>query len=428
MTAQMVGANPATIRSTVEDLLRILADCDGWGYDTYDTRIGPVYLWLYRRRNSNRFAELAMRSLYAVELLAPITFRRIRGIRPTWDPMGNSYRAGAHLALAGIEDREAHLKAARTILDAVVAKAVGEPGFRGFALGFPCITGSYKIWPTNIPVSHYTLRVARMLLRYEQAARDGRYRTMLDENIRFLCDKLPWVEHGGMLGVGYHPGDPLQVINIWADVASVLASYDQTFAIDTHHTQAVRLAQSVLAHQLPDGTWPYFASWQRPPGGVDNTHTAMVLGALADLALCYPVALRTCVRASLEQGTVKWIEMFFAESSGRFWNSIDHRADAYTVCLGDAIYANLRLTDPALELSATLVNRLKTLSATIISWSLQHLKLSTGRFCERRLGSWRFSVQSVRSFDGLVADSLALYWATNRSGSAKNHNLWTAHP
>ena len=410
----------------LDRLMAILDATNGYGFDTYDTRVGALYQGLYRRRANSRLADLAMRGLYAAEVIAPITYRRLRGIRPTWDPMGNSYRANVHCLLALVEDREAHLAKARDILDQVATKAVGEPGRRGFALGFLCITGSDKLWSTNVPVAHYTLRVARAFMRYERVAGDLRYRAILTECVEFLAEGLPWREEGGLMGVGYTPADPLHVINIWADVASVLASYGRLAGTSRFEPQARGLAESVLAHFRADATWPYFSRWEKNPGPVDNSHTAMVLGALADIVLCRvgDESLRSRIVATLGQAVPKWLELFFDEETGRSWNLIDRPNDAFTVTVGDTAYALVRLIRPELGLPQKLVARLERLEDRNVRWACGHLQLRNGRFCERRLGRWRFSVQSIRSFDGLVAEAMALHHAAMRGVDC--NQLWSA--
>ncbi len=417
------GALAVEVPATLTRLLRILSATRGWGYDTYDSRVGAVYLKLYRARPHSRLADLAVRALYAIEFAAPILYRRVRGIRPTWDPMGNSYRANAHVALATVGDTSAHLAAARAILDEVVTHAVGDPGRRGFALGFECITGSDQLWSTQVPVAHYTLRVARALMRYERASGDRRYRATLDECMAFFEFGLPWVERDGIRGVGYTPADPLQVINIWADVASTLASYDRLVGGERFARHVRDLTHGVLAHFRSDGTWPYFARWERSPGAPDNSHTAMVLGALADVALAQGPAVQAQIAPVLEQAVPRWVEMFFDEETGRAWNTTDAPQQAFAVTIGDTAYALLRLTRPELGLSAALVRRLESLRERNLAWGLRHLRLRNGRFCERRLGRWRFAVRSIRSFDGLIADALALHYASSRGISPAA--LWT---
>lgn len=428
MAAGREGQYPAAvdeIRFAVGRLLDAMDSSGGWGYDTYDVRTGPLYLWLYSNRARNAFAACMLRGLYALELAAPLIYRKVRGIRPTWDPMGNSYRAGAYLSLFLVESDNRFLMAARDILDLVAVRAVGASGRRGFALGFPCITGSDKLWRTDVPVAHYTVRVARKFLQWERIFNDGRYMGLLDENIRFLVEELPWIEHEGILGVAYTPEDPIQVINIWADVAALLACYCRAKATQAHLEKSIRLVRGVLAHQAEDGAWPYFARWERPFGGVDNSHTAMVLGALADVALCYPGEVMAEILPALTRGVERWISMFFDESSGRFWNMVGQEEQAGAVCLGDALYAVHRLVRSELGLGPDLTDRLMHLSRRIVDWSLTNLTLPGGRFCERRIGRWRYALESIRSFDGLVADALALYWAGGKVTGDKSRLLWT---
>lgn len=413
----------SSIRDVLLRLIELLDKDDGWAYDTYDTRVGFLYQFLYRQRASSRTADFAVRGLYALEFLAPIAYRKFRRIPRTWDAMGNSYRANAHVALALVENREVHLASARRILDQVAERAVGEPSRRGFALGFPCITGSDKLWSTQVPVAHYSLRVARAFMRYQRTSGDDRYQPILAECMRFFVEGLPWVERDGLLGVAYTPEDPLQVINIWSDVASVLACFDRMQGSFRMADRAAGLTRSVLAHLREDGTWPYFARWESRPGDVDNSHTAMVLGALADLALCDVGGLRPRIITALESATPRWIELFFNEETGQAWNTVDQTDAAYAVTVGDTAYAILRLARAELGLTSELRARLLKLADRNLSWALRHLKLPDGRFSERRLGRWHFALGSVRSFDGLIADAMALHWAL-KQGAAREA-LWT---
>lgn len=408
------------IESAVDTLRRLMHESGGWSFDTYDTRIGGLYAWLYRNR-ANRVASATLLVLYAFEFAAPLLYRRLRGIAKSWDPMGNSYRAGAELTLSCISNRTEHLDSARVILDEVVMRAVGEPGKRGFALGFPCITGSERVWKTSVPVAHYTLRVARKLIIWERLVGDGRYRAPIVEAIAFLLDGLPWIERADCTGVGYTPEDPLHVINIWADVASILAAYDQLYGDSRARTRALTLTNGVLAHQNADGSWPYFAHWEGKPGREDNSHTAMVLGALADVALCYAEP-RPAIARALRLGIPRWIEMFFDEQSGRFWNLVKRPTVIFTVCLGDALYAINRLLRLPGEMTGDTQERLRRLEGKMIAWAMANLRLRDGRFCERHLPLKHFRLKSIRSFDGLICDALALVVARERLGDSTR--LW----
>lgn len=409
------------VEAVVRRLVDLMDVTGGYCYDTYDTRVGPVYLYLAQHRDSPP-ARLALYALYGIELAAPIVYRRLRGIPKTFDPMGNSYRAGVELTLYRLDGNPDRLHKAGTILNKVSGCAVGPEGTRGFALGFPCITGSNVLWSTSIPVAHYTIRVARKLLLWEQVARDGRHVPLLRETVRFLMTGLPWSERQGLLCVGYTPADPVQVVNIWADVASFLAAYDVQFQDAEARDRARGLATSVLAHQESSGAWPYFARWEQRQDWEDNTHTAMVLGALADLAICDP-DLRSPIAPALERGVAHWIAAFFDEATGRHWNLTDRPRDAFTVCLGDTLYAINRLLRPEVGLAPATRARLTALEEQTIHWSLDHLLMDDGHFCERRLRHWRYALQSIRSFDGLSCDGLALAMARRRLGDAAV--LWT---
>jgi hypothetical protein len=410
------------VKVIIDKLDKMMDESDGYCHDTYDVRVGQLYLFLSQKRDTSRLARYLLYVLYGLELMAPLLYRKIIGISKTFDAMGNSYRAGVQLTLYQLDAHKERLDKAASILDRITQTAVGVPGRRGFALGFPCITGSNKIWKTDVPVAHYSLRVARKFIIWQMVVGDGRYNSMLKEVIAFLNEELQWMENDGFLAIAYTPDDPLHVINIWADVASLLASYDRLYGDQCCRERAISLAKHVLKYQAIDGSWPYFAACENKPGREDNTHTAMVLGALADVAICYP-EVRTEIVQSLAKGIPSWIKMFFNEETGQFWNLVDRPKDCFTVCLGDALYAINRLIRPELIIGKVMEQRLLSLEKKIIRWSLDNLKLENGRFCERKLHWKKYHLESIRSFDGLICDSLTIYFVRELLGQDKV--LWT---
>jgi hypothetical protein len=421
----MKDAGLPVVRPVIDRLNRILDETGGWGYDTYDARVGKFYEFLHARRDTSKLCKLGVYALYACEFLAPITFRKLRRIKKTWDPMGNSYRAGTYLTLYACEGRVQDLDKAREILDEILPHAVGTVGQRGFALGFQCITGSNKTWNTAVPVAHYSLRTARKMLTYERLTGDPRYASMLDEVVGFLDNGLEWVEVNGLTGVAYTPEDPLQVINIWADVASLLASYDMLRGTDTHGPRVSALTRSILCHQEEDGSWPYMAKWESRPLTVDNSHTAMVLGALADIAISSPGSLRPHILPALVSGTHHWLDRFFDEETGRLWFTDWLKNQPRAVCVGDALYAIHRLRRPEVGLPEELVARLDRVADKVVAWALANLQMRNGRFYERITPLKGYAVESIRSFDGLLCDSFALYWAERTGPPAVQNRLWT---
>ena len=407
LPAAFPPALEAEARKSVDCLLTHIRKADGYGYDPYDSRVGRLYRYM----------------LYGMEFFAPVTFRKLRGIKKTWDPMGNSYFAGTLMTLYYLDKDPAKLTEARGWFDRIITKAVGTPGKRGFALGFICVTGSNKLWSTDVPVAHYTLRTARHLMIYEKMIGDGRYNDILEENMKFFTEVLPWVEVDGMVGVGYTPADPMQVINIWMDVASTLASYGALKGDHRFKDKAIALTESVLKHFLDDDTWPYHASWAKKPYSVDNSHTGMVIGAFADIAICYP-EMRDKIVAVLEKATPKWIDLFFDESTGRHWNvkSSNHAAaTAWT----DALLAIHRLLRPELGISPKLADRLRILRTKMSQWSMDNMRCFDGRYAVFKYRYKKYSVGGVRSFDGMIADCLALTLAESKVPETELGKLWT---
>lgn len=425
MTSTEVSALDTDRKAAIDCLLGHIRKCDGWAYDPYDARIGKPYQYMGKVQGT-LWGKLFRAMVYGVETLSPIAFRKLRGIQPNWDPMGNSYFAGALMALYLVDHDQAKLDEARRTLDRILTKAVGTPGKRGFALGFPCITGSYKLWSTEVPVAHYTLRTARKLMMWERIVGDGRYLPMLEENMRFFTEVLEWVEVDGMTGVAYTPDDPMQVVNIWTDVASTLACYGAMKGDHPFKDKALALTESILGHFRPDDTWPYHAKWTTRPYVVDNSHTGMVVGGLADIALCYPddpIADR--IRAVLERAVTKWLDLFFDPETGAHWNLLESKHQCATVAWPDALYAFHRLLRPELGLSQPLCDRMRDLQNKVDRWSMKNLRLANGRYCVFKYPLRKYAVGGIRSFDGLIADALAISYATPRVSRDDSSKLWT---
>jgi hypothetical protein len=74
-------------------------------------------------------------------------------------------------------------------------------------------------------------------------------------------------------------------------------------------------------------------------------------------------------------------------------------------------------------LESALADRIRALEIRIIAWSIENLRMKSGHFCERRLRFRKYCVYSIRSFDGLTADGLALHVARTRLGESAK--LWT---
>ena len=135
----------------------------------------------------------------------------------------------------------------------------------------------------------------------------------------------------------------------------------------------------------------------------------MVLAALSDAAYYYQYELSETLRPILEIGIENWLSKFFDEATGQHWNATNKIDDSYTVCLGDALYAIQKLIRKEVGLEEETCRRLNKLSEKIISWSFKNLLLPNGHFCERKLHFIKYSVKSIRSFDGLIGDALSLY-------------------
>jgi len=410
--------------SVIGHLLPIIEQADGYGYDGYDVRHGGLYEYLCHHTN-NALGLLGWRLLYFVELVHPTLYRRLRGIKPHWDPMGNGYRVGAHLALYLCDGDTAHLDKARAVLDRLRSCLVGAALRRGFGLGFPTLMGARRlVWTPDMPISHTSVRVGRKFLLWEAVTGDRTYAPVVDEVAEFLSEGLGWGETEGFAWVGYAPIDPAPVVNIWGDVASYLAAYDAARHTDEHRDRMLGLVNSVLGHQAPDGWWPYDARWCGTKPAVDNYHTAMVLAALAHLCKHMPEGYRDRIRASLNLGLRYYLDTFFDEDTGRFRCFPGKNLPIDPSGIGDALYAFHHLDEPAVGLPPELLARMNRVADRSVEWGIGNLRTGEGRFYARIVPFRRVVLDGVRRWDGEMCDALALYYAARTLPPEKREPLW----
>jgi hypothetical protein len=402
----------------------MIEQADGYGYDPYDARHGRLYEYLCHH-TGNPLGLAGWRLLYLCELVHPTLYRKLRGIKPHWDPMGNSYRVGAHLALYLCDGDEAHLDKARAVLDRLKTRLVGAASGRGFGLGFPTLMGAKKlVWTPDMPISHTSVRVGRKLLLWEAVTGDRTYAPVGDEVATFLVEGLAWGETNGCTWVGYAPVDPAPVVNIWGDVASYLAAYDASRHTDEHRERVLGLVNSILGHQDPEGWWPYEGRWCGAKPAVDNYHTAMVLAALAHLCKYVPADHRERIRASLELGLRYYLDTFFNEHTGRFRCFPGKNLPIDPSGIGDALYAFHQLDEPSVRMPVDLLARMNRVADRSVEWGIRNLRTRKGRFHTRVVPLRKIALGGIRRWDGQMCDALALYYAARVLPPEKRGPLW----
>lgn len=418
-------ADPITLAlSVINHLLPVIEQADGYGYDPYDARCGRLYEYLCHHSDTP-LGLIGWRMLYFCELIHPTLYRRLRGIKPHWDPMGNSYRVGAHLTLYLCDGDEAHLAKARAILDRIRDCLVGTAPRRGFGLGFPTLMGARQlIWMPDMPISHTSVRVGRKFLLWEAVTGDGTYAEVADEVARFLAEGLAWGQTDGLTWVGYAPVDPAPVVNIWGDVASYLAAHDASRKMDAHRERVLGLIRTILEHQDTEGWWPYEGCWCGSKPAVDNYHTAMVLGALSHLCKYVPEDHRERIRASLDLGLRYYLDTFFDEDTGRFRCFPGKNLPVDPSGIGDALYAFHHLEDHAVGMPRELLARMNRIADRSVEWAIRNLRTAKGRFYSRIVPLRKVVLDGVRRWDGEMCDALALYYAARTLPPEKRGPLW----
>ena len=249
------------------------------------------------------------------------------------------------------------------------------------AWGYPFdVQTRWSFYPAATPNAVVTAFAADALLDAGRALDDAHFAERGRAAARWLLQEL-WVEPEGFFA--YHPSTRVNIHNANLLAAAVVHS---ALADDPLARERVsRAVARTLAHQQPDGSWPYGEG--RALAWVDSFHTGFVLGRLVRLEDVDPA-----VRDAVARGAQRYRDFFDPAGRATLWGDRRFPEDAHSAGTGLSTLSALARDGHAEgELVARVAGR--TLSAGI-----RH-----GRAVARRHRWGRTTVWYPRWCDGHVA-------------------------
>jgi hypothetical protein len=295
---------------------RALAFAESHGlatYDISDVKGEKAILWTFE--NPSIYSRVVRLAFYGAFYFAPLTSRRLMGIKPVRFPHSLAMLACAYLELANMTLEAVWINRAKELLKQVAEDAILDTS--GEAWGFPFRWFTYGgVMPANTGTSHGTMWAANAFYSLYLRSHDS---WALEHAIR-ACDFLAYGLHStdhdsGSLSKSYTKFDDSQCINVNADMASILVRLGKNADRHQYVESGIRMLRFVLENQNQDGSWSYDLpiSGQHWAPNIDGFHTGMVLSALLELtpAIANEPKLQAQCESALDKGLAFYMAHLF---------------------------------------------------------------------------------------------------------------------
>ena len=370
-----------TAGGRVADVLDVLRGVEAWGHergwrgsDPYDglnaTRLaGPLRS---RPRTRQALTQLVKRS--------PLDLRPALGI-----PGGRNAAAIANVVSAYarngfLPDAEARGKLERALL------ALDELRVAGYEE--PCWGYHFDVqtrvffYPASSPNTIATSFAGFALLDAHEATGDSRLLALAEGAGDFLLRHVPQTSGEGGAYFGYLPGDRTPIHNANLLVCALLARLHALTGREDFLGAAQAGIGYSVAHQRPDGSWPY--AERRGLEWVDGYHTGYVLESLLACAEAGVDAEQT---AALEKGLRYYRKaLFLDDGTPKFLDSALYPIDVQCAAQGIQTFARSRSFDAAYA----------DFAWRVFEYARAHLRRSDGAFVYQRRRLWANRTPHVR--------------------------------
>jgi hypothetical protein len=245
------------------------------GYDPYDALMSPAFRLPVLR--SSRIVRLGAQQVLR---RSPVNLRPLLGIRKGYNPVTLALVLEAFAYLAQVEPQRAAELQERGAECVRELRRLRSPGYHGDCWGYDFDwEGRYARIPAGFPTIVATGLVTNALFAAHELLG-------LDEGIELCAGAMQFVLHDlqrteaadGAFCWSYSPNDRQQVLNATMKGARLCAQVYAATGDDSGLESARQTTRYVVAHQRPDGAWPYAVGDTRT--WVDNFHTGYVLDAI----------------------------------------------------------------------------------------------------------------------------------------------------
>jgi hypothetical protein len=360
---------PESAAPHTAELLQTIRELERWG-----AARGWVGTDPYEGLNATRFDTPFRGSVTGRKILiqavkrSPIDLRPMLGI-----PQGRSSAAFAALvsayALQGADDK---LREALVVLESLRCADFAEPSW---GYHFDVQTRVF-FYPRGAPNTIATAFAGASLLdAYERTGDEA----LLGEAVgagEFFLRHVPQTPAASGAYFGYLAGDRTPIHNANVLACALLARAGTHARRDDFLQAADAGVAYTLAHQEPDGSWPYGAEphlrW------VDGFHTGYVLNALRD---CARAGLPAAHREALDRGLAFYRRtLFLDDGAPKYTTGSTYPIDIQCVAQGIQTFA--LAGDPW--------------ALTVYRFALQHMRRPDGAFAFQRRRFWRNDAPHVR--------------------------------
>jgi hypothetical protein len=375
------------------------------GIETYDPF--DVYGIEFVRGLSDRktaFSAVLQKGIYLGTRFFPILLRKCLRTPKRAAAGGVAALAMAYTARGGTEE----LRKARQHLEWLVNSATIQNDYIGWGFPYQWKNEGALLEP-GTPIGHTTMTCGNALLLYYEATREDWVIDPLLRTCAFFERGLNTTEHSAeTASVSYTPADHSQVINVSADVGSLLLRAGSRFAKSNFAELGAKLVQWVIERQNDDGSWYYYAYESiGKESMIDNRHTGMVLSALSEsLPLSKMESRESSVRA-LEKGLEYFLEHLFTEDAlPKFFHDRIYPLEIYN--FAQAIITLLDVTHVS-TLSTYLRDRVNQILPRLVENLLRLMQKSDGSFLYMREKFLKTDLHSLRWANALTTYALVRY-------------------
>jgi hypothetical protein len=385
-------AGPSAQLGELEGALRAL---DSWG-SSRDWRGPDPYEGLNARRlEALRRTALGRRILIQAVKRSPVDLRRPLGIPPLHNAaaVANVLSAYSRPGFIPEEERRRKLDRSVELLEGLVLDAFEQPSW---GYHFDVETRVF-FYPRTMPNTIATAFAGLALLDAYENTGVARLLELAVGAGEFFLAHVPQTEARGGAYFGYLAGDRSPIHNSSVLVCALLARL-------LRHTPRQDFAEAAaagvgycLAHQRPDGSWPY---GERPNlQWVDGFHTGYVLDALA---ACSEAGVDPALSAALERGLRFYErELFLRDGTPKYYPSRVLPIDSQCVAQGIQTLAMAHRVD----------DRYLPRAWQVFAWARDNMRRPDGAYLFQRRRFWRNSTPHVRWAQAPMFAAMANLWA-----------------
>jgi hypothetical protein len=351
------------------------------GSDPYDALNAAHFGGTIRR------TPLGRRVLTQAVKRLPLDVRPMLGIPPAQTPAALAHVASAYAQNGFLEPLEAHRRLVRALARLYELRS---PRFAEPCWGYHFdVQTRVFFYPRSSPNTIATSFAGYALLDAWEAAGDEEHLRQAERVGEFFLRHVPQTPAGEGAYFGYLVGDRTPIHNASLLVCALLARLHAATGRSEFVEAAHAGVQYALAHQRPDGSWPY---GERPGlEWVDGFHTGYVLEALRR---CDASGVTVDAGALVRGFEFYERKLFLADGAPCYFAGTTYPLDIQSAAQAIQTF--------------TLAGRLPA-AERVLAWTLRNLRRRDGAFAFQKLRLWTNRTPHIRWGQAPMLEALARF-------------------